>query len=449
MMAPDHPTALVVGAGLSGLVAARRLLERGWRVRFVEAESVAGGSVKTFRRDGFLIDTGADAMTEAYSRFLALVKEAGLGDQLAMSSNILGVIKNNRLIEIDPAHPIKALCSPILSTGGKLRFARGLFAIRKQIGATSAFGLRAHAALDDPMLDARQRSQDVFGEEVTKYLLDPILQLVAGARSDTITSLILPAALSSGSAKMVTLQGGLDILPTSLAATLPVEFDSRVVSIEEDRSAGGLQFRLETPSGPEDGIADVAIIATPIHVAARISPALHDAVGELLGELPTVGLITVSMAYARPTRTQAYLVNLPSVEGRSELALLLQHNKADDRAPRGSSLITTYLDDAAMMALENVDDDTIGADVRSYVESVMPELKGSHRFTHVQRWPYAGPYARPGYYRLVDEVARRLEQVPRIRLAGDFWAAGSMEAAVRSGEAAAEHIQRDFGRRHV
>ncbi|MFN3597029.1 MAG: FAD-dependent oxidoreductase, partial [Rubricoccaceae bacterium] len=51
---------LVLGGGVAGMVAARRLAASGRRVRLLEAGPRLGGVVRTLRRDGFTADVGPD-----------------------------------------------------------------------------------------------------------------------------------------------------------------------------------------------------------------------------------------------------------------------------------------------------------------------------------------------------------------------------------------------------
>mgnify|MGYP001019870416 CR=1 FL=1 len=54
----DDADVLVVGAGLAGLNAARRLERSGLEVVVLEAADVAGGRVRTDLVDGFRVDRG-------------------------------------------------------------------------------------------------------------------------------------------------------------------------------------------------------------------------------------------------------------------------------------------------------------------------------------------------------------------------------------------------------
>jgi len=435
------PTAMIIGAGLSGLTAGFYLQRAGWSVRIIEAGDRPGGRVRTDRVDGFVIDTGPDATTESYTHFYALLDLLGMSDRKVLSSPVIGIIRGGRIIDIDPARPISAMLTPALSLGAKLRFAWGAYRLRKQIAATDSFALLDHAADDDPQSNAYLFAQEHFGRELADYLFDPMSRLTTGTSARGATSLMVLGGLASWTAALCNLSDGLDLLPHALAKELDVEFGARANLVE--RRNGGVFVRYINRDGQTiEAEADAAVVASQIDAACAITPEFAGRIGDLEPAIPPLSLVSISLAYDRPTRSRAYVVQVPTVEFPDQLLMFLQHNKAPDRAPPGKSLVTYYIDNAAAKRYLAMNDEEIRGHARDFVESLMPELAGSLRFIHISRWPRAGSLAVPGYFKTVKEIISRLDRYGPIQLAGDFYAAGSMETAVRTGKQAAENLIR-------
>jgi monoamine oxidase len=70
--------AIVVGAGLSGLVCARRLVDGGAKIAVLEARDRVGGRLHTGRVGGALVDLGGQWMTPGQPRVAALAHELGI-----------------------------------------------------------------------------------------------------------------------------------------------------------------------------------------------------------------------------------------------------------------------------------------------------------------------------------------------------------------------------------
>ena len=79
MVAAAEVDVAVVGAGLSGLSAARELRRRGASVLVLEARDRVGGKMHTVRIDGCAVDLGAHWVGPTQRRVLALAEELGVG----------------------------------------------------------------------------------------------------------------------------------------------------------------------------------------------------------------------------------------------------------------------------------------------------------------------------------------------------------------------------------
>ena len=92
--------AVIVGAGLAGLVAAGGLTGAGLRVRIFEASNEAGGRVGTDERDGFLLDRGFQVVCPAYPAVADQLDLLRL--DLRPFSRGIGVLANGRVHRLNP-----------------------------------------------------------------------------------------------------------------------------------------------------------------------------------------------------------------------------------------------------------------------------------------------------------------------------------------------------------
>ena len=428
-------SAVVIGAGLSGLSAAYRLQEAGWRVEVLEASDKCGGRVRTIRRDGFIIDVGPDALSSGYTEYLRLAIDVGLGNSIVACSPIIGLIRNGSIHEIDGSKPIRAALSLPLSISAKLQLALGIVKLRRKLAGTDSFEL-AEMATDDDVEDAHDYAQRNFGRDAAKHLIDPFVRLVAGTGPRNISHLAVLSALSTWSNPLVNMRGGLDVLPSTAAEELNVRYEARVVALVE--LANGVVVTCDDDNGPRR--FDAAIVATMFDDACAIAPSIQSSVGELAASYEPLNLVSVSLAYGCPTRSKAYVIAVPFAEHPDILLAFLQHNKSLDRAPPGHSLVSFYIEHGSAIEFASHDDDFIINFGRREFERLFPELAGNFLFGSVTRWDKAGWVARPGHYRNVRELQRRMQEASRIILAGDAFSAGSMETAVRWGRLAAKRL---------
>jgi protoporphyrinogen oxidase len=90
-------TVIVIGAGITGLTAAYRLLQRGFRVRVYEASDRVGGLVRTFEAGAEPLECFYHHLFTSDGAAIRLIDEIGLGDRLTWRRSKMGVFHGGRL----------------------------------------------------------------------------------------------------------------------------------------------------------------------------------------------------------------------------------------------------------------------------------------------------------------------------------------------------------------
>ena len=139
---------VVIGGGLSGLVAAYKIAERAKRagrrpveLTVLEAKDRIGGSIWTDSINGFTLEGGPDSFITNKPWALELCRDLGLGDQLIGTDDLHRrsfVVREGRLMSVPEGFVLMApnrlaplLASPILSWKGKARLLLDLVLPRK------------------------------------------------------------------------------------------------------------------------------------------------------------------------------------------------------------------------------------------------------------------------------------------------------------------------------
>src|SRR3990170_4784242 len=114
---------LVIGGGISGLTTAYWLHKGGHDVTVLEKESRAGGSIRTVKDNGYLIECGHNSTLDLYQEADDLCESIGLsaekiyGDEGAKNRY---VVRDGRLRSL-PMGPLKFLSTDLWTVKGKLR----------------------------------------------------------------------------------------------------------------------------------------------------------------------------------------------------------------------------------------------------------------------------------------------------------------------------------------
>ncbi len=425
-MNPASPSksVVVIGAGISGLCVAYWLMKRGASVTVLEKDSEPGGTMRTVRDDGWLIETGPNSALETTPLFEQLFQELGIAEQKIYADPASArryIVRRGRLLAI-PMSPTTFLTSSLWSIGGKLRLLKEPFVGR--------------ARSEESVADFVRRR---LGREFLDYAINPFVAGVyAGNPEDLSVRAAFPKLYSleekygglikgaiksrqerkqrkevaKNRAELFSFANGMQTLPKALAAGLgnSIKLNASVNHIVPMRAG---KFPIYTISYSQDGIdltmeAHAVVLSTPAygtsHIVQRIDPAMAKTLDSI--DYPPVAEVFLGFEHdqiGRPLDGFGFLV--PEVEKRRILGTIWSSALFPDRAPEGRVALTSFIGGARQPELLTLDDEQLIDMVLSELHSLMG-VTGLPAYTHITRWDRAIPQYNVGYQTILNAIDR-------------------------------------------
>ncbi len=459
---------MVVGGGIAGLAAAHRTCEiaaeRGSAIdlTLIEARPRLGGTIATERAGGFLVEAGPDSFLSEKPWALALCRRLGVEDRLVRTDDRFRktfVLFGGRLHPLPEGFQLLAptrigpfLRSGLLSWPGKLRMGLDLVLPRGGGGDESLgsfvrrrLGREALERIAQPLVAGIYTADP---DELSLAATMPRFQdLERTARSVTLAlwraARRSPQAAGASGARwslFVTFREGMEDLIRTLGDRLPpgsVRLKERVSGIEP--RAGTWRIGLADGGGLD---ADLVVVATESHQAARLLRSLAPSLAHLLSEIPYASSATVSLGYRRaavPHPLDGFGFVVPRTEGRPILACTFSSVKYPGRAPEGHVLLRVFMGGALDEAALDRDDEALSAVARDEVARVLG-VTAPPLLTRVARHPAAMPQYLVGHLGRMDAIEAALADQPGLALAGSAYRGVGIADCVRSGESAVERL---------
>lgn len=427
-------TVIVIGAGIAGLTAAYRLAKAGIDVTVLEASDRIGGRMSTDRRAGYLIDRGAQFLSDGYGVIYGLIGELGLAGDVFRASGWSGTFCSGRVRKMNPRYPWTVATSGLLNWRDALRLARESRSLLKRTRGLSLSDYSEWHALDN--VDAATWIRATFGTETLETIFEPMLEGFYFQPPEGMSS-AWPAVVWSFGARrrsVTTLAGGLGALPEALAQCVEVRLSTPVEEID----ATGPGARVRTPEGRLD--AEHVILATPATVARKLRAAECEPERRLL-ETDYSSTINISLAVRKPVSTaevsgDVYGLLIPRRERHVIAAVALESRKCARYVSRGE-LVNVMLSGTAGRRLQRASDEVVLSEVLPELRRYFPGVDREIDFAQFNRWPQAEPRSPVGRSRDIREYRRVWHQGMKIVLAGDYMGAPCAEGAAESGQWAA------------
>ncbi|MCB9380340.1 MAG: FAD-dependent oxidoreductase [Acidimicrobiaceae bacterium] len=410
---PDQVDAVVVGAGLAGLAAARAVHTAGRSVLVLEAGDGVGGRLRTDVVDGFTLDRGFQVLLTAYPEVKAQLDLDAL-DFRRFDPGAL-VWTGRRLYTMaDPRRrPSLMVASGVAPVGAmldKVRLAGLVHRLRKKDPADL---LRA------PDRTTIQSLRDIgFTTRMIDRFFRPLLggiQLDEGLTGSARMSDVVLHCLAVGDAGVPA--KGMQAIPEQLAARLPdraVRLGHEVVSVGqgEVRLAGGRVVR-----------ADAVVVATEGPVASRL---LADETGHTAVADPGSRPVAAVWFAAPAPPVHHKLIILDGAHSGPALNVAVMSSVAPEYAPDGQTLVV-----AACPGVAPADDEgraVLAAEVRAQLTRWWGRGVADWRVLRVDAIHHGQPEHRPPF-----DPKRRVALGDGMFVCGDHRDTPSIQGALFSG----------------
>ena len=450
------PHVVVVGAGISGLAAARALVLDGRvRVTVLEGSPRTGGKLLRGRVAGIETDLGAEAVLARRPEGVALMESLGL-DPISPNTTQAAVWTRGRLRLLPAGHVMGVPVS-----------VRSLAASR----VVSRVGV-ARAALDETLPptavgdDASVASYigGRMGHEVVDRLVEPLLGGVYAGRADelslraTLPQIALLAsqrslfrALQSRTAQPQTgpvfagLVGGVGQLTEALtsavtAAGAEIVLDATVRELV--RLPVGWKLVTGSTTRPKTVNADAVVLALPATPASRLLAATAPWAARDLAAIDYASMALVTLAFAasafgKPLTGSGFLV--PAADGRLIKAATFSTQKWGWYDESDAVLVRCSIGRHGDVGdVQRTDDELVAGAVRDLAAAV--GVRGVPRDAVVTRWGGALPQYSVGHLERVVRIKAALAAVPGVVACGAAFDGVGIPACIGSGTQAATQV---------
>jgi protoporphyrinogen/coproporphyrinogen III oxidase len=447
---------VVVGGGIAGLAAARRLesAARDADVVLVESEDVLGGKIRTERVGGFVIEAAPDSFLSRKERGVGLCEELGLGDRLIgrRPENHRSFVRRG-----GDLHPLPEGLTGMIPTNLDALERSALFSDEGKARFAAEVDVPAASGDDDESVASFVSRR--FGREAYDGLVEPLMTGIYGGDGELLSlratfpqlreleleygSLLgsLPTQSVTGDRPpFVSLRGGMDTLVSALAGGLErtrVHLGHPVARVSV--RAGGYDVDL---ADGETIRAQGVVVATPAFSTASIIEELDPDLAAAHAEIPYASSVVVTLAFSSQevTALDGYGYVIPRSESLDVLACTWTSQKWEGRAPDGAVLVRIYAGRFGGRDLTLDSDDDLVAHARE--EMALLGVTVEPTLIRVQRWPLGMPQYVLGHLQRLERIEAALAEHPGLAVAGAAYRGVGIPDCIRSGETAAESVVR-------
>ncbi len=405
---------IIIGAGISGLTTANYLHGHDLKIKILEAESEVGGRVRSFEKDGFILDRGFQVFLPAYPEASRLLNYEDLDLKFFLNGAYI-LNKRKSYYLIDPIQKPSFLFNTLFESGISLKDKIKLFQLKQSLENKSL-----ESILNENDNNTRQ--------ELARRKFD--LKTITDFFQPFLSGIFLEKNLDTNSSmfefviKMFNAQGaaipakGIGEIPKQLAHNLApgmIEFSAKVKEIEKNKVIleNGQSYSASNIVIATEGNSDLLNSFLPSRNAEFVS---------------------VSNFYFSSDRAlidEALLI-LNSDESALINNMCFVSNVSEKYTSKNKKLLSVTVLNSREVKEE---------DVLAELLTIMPQNEYNWQFIdkfHIN-------YALPKQDKVKSTRSKKeLNPVDGIYIAGDFALYGSLNAAMQSGREVADQLLKDL-----
>lgn len=452
---------VIIGAGISGLVAAHRLKKMGRDLLLVESGDCVGGVIQSREVEGFLIERGPNSLRGSHE-FLDLVEELELtGELITADPRAPAYIYADGRLQAAPMNPLAFVKTKLISNAAKLRLLREPFVKARRESGEESIASFVGRRLGDEILErmvAPFLSGVYAGDpaELSVQACFPKLAEFEAEAGGVLRGALRAAKKSRKEAgkpkrslrpyRLCSFRHGLSELPEALSKSLGDRLLTQVRIIDIN-SRSGFEIKIEHQGEIKTINSSTLVVSTPAYVAARLLGDIAPEIAALVAEIPYVSIASVPLAYRAEQivrKLDGFGFLAPRGEGLRTLGSIWNSSLFAGRAPEGWVCLTNFIGGATDAEASKLGDEELIRIVHNDLSKVLG-VSGEARRLPITRYERAIPQYTLGHAARVQRIESRLRDLPGLWIAGNYLRGIALGDCIKQAEGVAAEIDQVIG----
>ncbi len=453
-LADDAPI-VIVGGGLTGLVAAYTLHQNNVPFVLLEANSHWGGVIQSKHRDGYLIEMAANTFIGSARDLLDVIKSLGLTLETSNPIAKNRFIFSNKTLHAVPTSPLSFLGSSLMSSKGKWEL------------VSEPFKKNAPAD-DESMTDFITRR---LGRETLDKMVSPFLSGVYAGDSDRLSiQAVFPklaqwevdhGSLFAGAFAMMqakkktkpevtsknkksshqlySFKDGMQTLTDALRKTLPDSACHLNAAVNEIKK-NDTHYDITLAKSELTFTASHIILTTPAYISGALLKPIDPFLTGYLQQIEYAPISVVHLGVPKhqiPHPLDGFGCLIPRTEGIDTLGCIWNSQLFSNRAPETHHLLTCFIGGATNPIANTLNDETLVENVSEDLKQIFNTDTITPNFSNVCKWNNAIPQYNLGHTKRIEAIEANLKQHKGLHLAGNYLHGVALNHCITSAQGAA------------